>query len=191
VSQATKLLTNTYEAFKILITQRFQPLAESRIARTLLFKIQQTGTVSSYATSFITLLQQVGTVDNETQMYLFRKGLKNYINIQLAQHQYTNLDELMTTARMIEANYTTARYIQQSFTSTTRTTSHPPTNSDMDIDAVAASYDDHEQPEEVEEKSVSTINNIQIKRPTKLTPEERERDVARKAVASVAGRKDT
>jgi hypothetical protein len=169
IDQETKNKTKSFVDFSKHIEKRFLPLAESRVSRSDLYNIQQHTSVSDYATLFITLLQQAGTVDEETQLYFFKRGLQDKIRKQLTRHRFTNLTELMQVAREIEADFTANKSIRFPHTIPSHTSPSYHNSNHMDIEHVnARSYYE-------EEKSTSNeINNIQPKRPKKLTPEERE-----------------
>lgn len=92
---------DSFNIFKKLLLEYFEPANKELNARRILSSIKQMGklySVTNYNREFTKWLLQVPTMSLEEQIFLYSKGLKQNIRIELERAEPNNLQEAMNIA---------------------------------------------------------------------------------------------
>ncbi len=94
----------TWSAFKEDIKKQFRNVNAVRIARDKLDRLVQTGSVSAYNDTFVTLLTDIGDqMDDKERLYRYTKGLKPEQQMRVVTANPSTLKEAMEIAHNIDS----------------------------------------------------------------------------------------
>ena len=141
----------TWPDLKAALISRFDILNKEKIARDKLARWKQLKDVSSFNEDFQKILLDIPNISLDEQLDRYLRGLKSYIYRDLCTHEYTRLADVMRDAERIESAY--------------RRVSNP-----------GRAGKEMKKPHQNKPHPVPMdIGNIEVEKPQKLTPEERER----------------
>jgi hypothetical protein len=92
----------TFDAFKNALRTAFLPVNAVKAARDRLDEIRQTGSVEGYNGAFRSLMLEIPTMDAETVLHRYIKGLKPHVQEQIQIQDPATLDEAMHAADRVD-----------------------------------------------------------------------------------------
>ena len=93
----------TYDAFKVAMKKRYQPIASAQRARSQLDTTKQTNSVSHYAEMFQKLMAVIPNMSDDDQVHQFIRGLKPLIRTDVLKLDPQSLPECIEYAIKSEA----------------------------------------------------------------------------------------
>ncbi len=93
-----KIKNQEFSQFSKLLLDKYQPVDQSRIARTNLKSLKQIGSVSSYNNAFTNIIQMINDMSNADKIYHYVNGLKYNIQDRILLEAFENLPDAMNAA---------------------------------------------------------------------------------------------
>jgi hypothetical protein len=95
-------LPTTWIQFKIMITERFQPIEEAAMARQRMRALTQRGSVRKYITEFNNLVLRIPSMDEDTRLDNFIFGLRQDVRRWVRQQRPARLIDAIRLAEEFE-----------------------------------------------------------------------------------------
>jgi Retrotransposon gag protein/Zinc knuckle len=95
-------LPSTWIQFKIMITERFQPIEEAAMARQRMRALTQRGSVRKYITDFNNLVLRIPSMDEDTRLDNFIFGLRQDVRRWVRQQRPARLIDAIRLAEEFE-----------------------------------------------------------------------------------------
>jgi len=93
----------TWQAWRVALTSKFEPINAERNARDKLAVLRQVGSVGTYATTLQNLLLKTPTMHADDRKHRFIQGLKTHIQKELSIREPKDLDDAINMAERIDA----------------------------------------------------------------------------------------
>jgi hypothetical protein len=93
---------STWAAMKVLLHERYRPIAASTVARDQLDVLKQRGSVSGYSDVFRTILNRIVGMDVTSIVHTYMKGLQPAVKAEVHRSSPTTLETAMLAAQKAE-----------------------------------------------------------------------------------------
>ena len=95
-------LPSSWSQFKVMLLERYRPIAASKIARAKLDLIKQIGNVDGYCNAFLNQMQFIDDMSDGDKLHRFTSGLRGEIKMEVLRNEPTSLHEAMIKAEAAE-----------------------------------------------------------------------------------------